>query len=299
MPWCTRLASALDVMAAPNRDPLAGVIDTYADRQALIVLDNCEHVAAEVARLVRTMLQRCARVRFLVTSRVPIGLTAERLVVLEPLAVDSTVADGPSSAVQLFVERARAASGAFAVDAATLATVTEICQRLDGVPLAIELAASKARSLGAAQILARLTDRFRLLDSSRRRDDDRHQSMARTLEWSYDLLSPSAREVFDRLSVFPAGFDLDAAERIAAGSTTATADVADRVDELVDHSMLVVDVAARAPYRMFETMREFGRARLDASGERRAVEQQFVRYWCELASAAAEGMRGRERGDVA
>ena len=292
------LSSALDVMATPNRDPLDGVIDSYVDREALVVLDNCEHVVAEVARLVRTLLQRCGRVRFLATSLVPIGLAAEQVVVLEPLAVDAQSSGGssggPSAAVRLFVERARAASGTFEADAATLETVAEICRRLDGVPLAIELAASKARSLGASQILTRLTDRFRLLDSSRRHDDDRHQSMTRVLEWSYDLLTPAAREVFDRLAVFPASFDLAAAESVATGGTVEAADVVDRVDELVDHSMLVADVGSSSPYRMFDMMREFGRLRLDVGGQRQAVEQRFVAHWVEFAGAARAGVRGRE-----
>ena len=185
------------------------------------------------------------------------------MVPVAPLATD---ADG--DAVELFVDRARAARPEFALDAATTPIVVEICRRLDGIPLAIELAAARTRSIAPAKILERLDERFRLLTGGSRTAVERHQTLQAAVDWSYDLLTDAERAVLDRLSVFAGGFTLDAAEAVASDDEIDAFDVLEHVSALVDKSLVVAD-PGEATYRLLETIRQYAAGRLIALGNRR------------------------------
>jgi predicted ATPase/DNA-binding SARP family transcriptional activator len=286
------LASQVDTGPVSNLEPLAAVISAYADRNALFVLDNCEHLAVECERVVRTVLERCPRVSVLTTSRVPLGVSGEHLLIVEPLSVDGDPAASP--AVQLFVDRAQSSMASFELTESNVGAVVELCRRLDGLPLAIELAASRVRCMSPARILSRLPDRFKLLDTSHSTEDDRHHSMLRTLQWSYELLTPNLQSLFDHLSVFAGSFDATAAEQVCASAATAAVEVADQLAHLVDHSMLsVTDVANdEVRYQLAETFREFGRDHLRYAEGLTDVEERFCEYWVQLAETARAGVRG-------
>jgi predicted ATPase len=187
-------------------------------KEALVVLDNCEHLVEACAQVAERVLRSAARTRFLVTSRERLGVGGEALLAVPPLGLPGPQADlgqiARSEAVQLFVERACDVQPAFALDAGTAPAVDHICRRLDGIPLAIELAAARARILPPAQIAARLEDRFGLLTSGNRGVLPRHQTLRAAIDWSYGLLASPERELFGRLSVFAGGFSLEAAEEV-------------------------------------------------------------------------------------
>jgi predicted ATPase/DNA-binding SARP family transcriptional activator len=224
-----------------------------ASRGVLVVLDNCEHLLDACARLVDAILDAGERARVLATSREPLRVDGEAEHRLGSLGADS---------VDLFVERATAALGPGVVSRED-PQVHELCAHLDGLPLAIELAAAQLRHLGLAQLVERLDDRLALLVGGRPKAGSRHMTLAATIEWSHRLLDPDSRAVFDRLAVFPATFDLDAVEAVAAEH--APADVARVMGDLVAKSLVVHDASA-ARYRMLETIRLFGEQRLDESG---------------------------------
>ena len=261
----------LDPGGAAGALPL--VVEHLRDRRALLVLDNCEHLAAPVARLAEHLLRGARELRMLATSRQPLGAAGEALVDVAPLR--------ESDAVRLFADRARAVRSDFRLDEATEGPVAAICAGLDGLPLALELAAARVRALPVAEIAARLDDRFRLLASAR------SGARARTLEdvvaWSHDLLSDDERAVFRRLAVFRSAFALADAEDVAAGGTIATADVADLLAALVERSMVR---AGDDGYRMLETLRAFGLARLEEAGERVEVADRHAAHFARRARGA-------------
>jgi predicted ATPase/class 3 adenylate cyclase len=288
-------ANALGVVGASRHDPLTAIVDSYSPRDTLIVLDNCEHHVTESARLVRTLLERCPGVSVLATSRVPLRVPGECLIVVEPLHFTGNSERTHLPAVQLFAERARASLSTFGVSESNIDAVVTICEQLDGLPLAIELAAARVRSMTPADIVLRLNDRFRLLDRGRSDDDERHHSMLRTLEWSYDLLSPEFQVAFDHLCLFAGDFDAIAAARMCGEQEVDAFEVTDVLAELVDHSMLSVvqrsdDGGVR--YGLVETFREFGLAHLVQRGELKGAQERFVRYWLSFSSAAHEGVKG-------
>ena len=292
-------ANALQVVGAARDDPLTAILDTYATRDTLIVLDNCEHHVAESARLVRTLLERCPGISVLATSRVPLRIPGECLIVVDPLGFDRDSVPAESPAVQLFAERARASLSTFGLSESNLDAVVAVCEQLDGIPLAIELAAARVRSMTPAEILLRMNDRFRLLDRGRSDDDERHNSMLRTLEWSYELLSPALQVAFDHLCLFAGDFDAAAAAVMCGEREIDRFEATDLLAQLVDHSMLSVvrrsdDVGVR--YGLVETFREFGTAHLLQRGELEVVQERFVRYWLSFSSAAHEGVKGPDEG---
>ena len=224
------------------------------------MVDNCEHLPDEAAVAVDELLTLCPGLRVLATSRRTLGVQGEQVLPVRPLAV----AGADSASIELFLDRAEAASGG--VDFADrLDVVADICERLDGVPLAIELAAARTRSLTPDDLADRLDQRFRLLKAPRSTDgDERHRTLQATIEWSYALLDEDQRLLFDRLSVFAGAFTLEAAEDVCADAVLDEADVLDLVDELVDHSLLISDTTGdRARFRMLETIREFAGRQLD------------------------------------
>jgi predicted ATPase/DNA-binding SARP family transcriptional activator len=293
------VARALDVQQRQHRSMEDSVTDFLAGRELVLVLDNCEHLADAVASLVDSVLRSCPAVSLLATSRAPLGLPAERVHVLAPLpapgpdALVEEIARSPS--VQLFVERAAAARPGFALDEDNAAPVAEICRRLDGLPLALELAAARLRSLGPAALAARLDQRFALLAGDRRGVDERHHTLHRLVEWSYELLDPLEREAFAQLAVFAGSFGLQAAEHVCRPEQGGPSAIGALLD-LVDKSMVRVVDPDEPRYVVLETLRQFGQERLGSAGIQRQVEARHREWYLGLAQDAAVGLDSPEEG---
>ncbi|MEU5895779.1 ATP-binding protein [Streptomyces venezuelae] len=270
-----------------GKDPVARLVEHCDTRRMLIVLDNCEHVVEAAARLADELLARCPGVTVLATSREPLGVPGELLRPVEPLP--------EPVALRLFAERGAAARPGFTVEADP-AAAAEICRRLDGLPLAIELAAARLRMLGPRQIADRLDDRFRLLTSGARTVLPRQQTLRAVVDWSWDLLDEAERTVLRRLSVFAGGCDLTAAEEVCAAPGS-TPDVANLLGSLVDKSLVVAAPAPLADggmrYRLLETVAEYAGERLDESGDRAAAERAHLVHYREVARTTDPELRGR------
>ncbi|MEV6176386.1 AAA family ATPase, partial [Streptomyces sp. NPDC052015] len=272
-------AEELRTVGERHDDPVDRLVEHCARRRMLIVLDNCEHVVGAAARLVEELLERCPGLTVLATSREPLGVPGEVLRPVEPLP--------EPVALRLLADRGAAARPGFRVDDDPEACA-EICRRLDGLPLAIELAAARLRMLTPRQIADRLDDRFRLLTSGSRTVLPRQQTLRAVVDWSWDLLDEDEREVLGRLSVFARGCDLAAAEAVCGPAAF------DALGSLVDKSLVV---AAPAPdgamrYRLLETVAEYAGERLDESGGRPAAERAHLTYYRELARTTEPSLRG-------
>lgn len=230
-------------------------------RRMLLIIDNCEHVLAAAARLANLAVSASHTITVIATSREPLGLASE---VVRTVASLEPAGDGST----LFADRARAVNEHFRLDESTTADVVAICSRLDGIPLAIELAAARARSLAPGEILQRLTDRFRLLRGSGRDGIERQHTLRATVTWSYQLLSADEQLLFDRLAVFAGWFDLADVEAVCRDDRLDELDIVDLLGSLVDKSMVVADqIDSSSRYRMLETLRQFAEERLDAAGD--------------------------------
>lgn len=264
------------------------VADTLAPKRALLVLDNCEHVVEQVAELVGAVLRAASQTRVLVTSREPLGVGGETICAVAPL--------GLADAMRLFELRASAAAPAFRLDATNASPVAEICRRLDGIPLALELAATRVRGLGVHGLLARLDDRLRLLTGGQRDAPARHQTLRATIDWSWRLLTEREQVLLRRLAVHADGCDLDAAEFVGSGDGLLPGDVLDLLTRLVDRSLVVVTDTADGPrYRLLESVAEYCRDRLAAEAESERVTTRHVRYYTELAEQAEAQLRGPDQ----
>ncbi|MEV4141678.1 LuxR C-terminal-related transcriptional regulator [Dactylosporangium sp. NPDC049742] len=270
------LAGALGVLERPPRSLADAVIDRLRTERPLLVLDTCEHLVDEVGPVVERILADCPGVTVLTTSRQRLGVSGEHLVLVAPLPVGG-------DAQRLFLDRARAVSPDFAADPALLA---EICARLDGVPLAIELAAARSASLGAEGLLAALDDRLRLLTGGRQADA-RHRSLHDVLQWSHDLLDEPERAMFRRLSVFAGGFDLTAAAAVAPQRSRG--ELTDLIGRLADKSLLTHRVVpgGRSRWRLLDTVRAFGEQRLADAGEAAEVRRRHLDWAAATAQALA------------
>ena len=305
------VANALSLRGEFGRDLTAAIIDTLRDSRALLIFDNCEHVAAACAHFAEDILRACRNVTILATSRELLNIPGETPISVPSLSVPdivypqtgvgrahlSQIAD--CEAVRLFVERASVADAEFRLSEANAPVVAHICQRLDGIPLAIELAAVRVKILSVSQIAARLDDRFRLLVGGSRTALHRYRTMRAALDWSHDLLSPEERVLFRRLSVFSRGFTLDAAEAVAADLYTDDVihreDVLDLLSHLVDKSLLERHERGAGPearYRMLETVREYAREKLIEAVETETAHRRHLRWHVALAQQAAVGIRG-------
>ena len=264
------------------------LLEHLAGRRALLLLDNCEHVLPAVAALAERTIQRTGGVDVLATSRERLAVDGEHLWTVAPLAAES----GDAPAIRLFLDRARAVDAGFAPDTLQLTTVTEICRRLDGLPLAIELAAARLHGLGLRELAQSLDQRFRLLTGGPR-TRRRHRSLRAVLDWSYGQLDPVVQRVFERLAVFAGRFDLDAARAVAAGDGIDPGDVTPAVLRLVDCSLLA-DHPAGGPdrYLLLDTMRSYGIERLEADGTLARVRDRHARWALGLAERAAAGLAG-------
>ena len=261
---------AVDGRRRNDRTTEEAVVAHLQAQEALIVLDNCEHVIDGAADLATTITASCPDVRVLVTSREGLAIADERMVAVGPL-------DPAGAAVELFVERAVAADPAFDADAERPA-IEEICRRLDGVPLAIEIAAARLRTLSTSDLTARLDDRLRVLTSGRRRSVERHRTLRATIQWSYDLLTEAERIVLRGLSVFAGGFDLAAAETVVGDERVPAAEVAAVIGDLVDRSMVTVESGAVGRrYRLMETVRQFAAELLADEGRTEELAARHAR----------------------
>jgi predicted ATPase/DNA-binding CsgD family transcriptional regulator len=261
------VASSLQVPGRSNRDPLEALTTSLAGKSLLLVLDNCEQLTDACGPLVAELLRHAPQLRVLVTSRELLGLPGEAVYRLQPLRVpaeaDSVAGASTYSAVSLFADRAATAMNGFAISSDNIEAVAGLCRRLDGMPLAIELAAAHTRSLSPRQILERLDDRFRLLAGRGAGVHPRHRSLRAAVEWSYDLCSKPEQLMWNRLSVFAGDFDLAAAEAVCGGPGMSTPDVAKAIADLVDKSVVVSEPHPTGMrYRLLETIREYGLHRL-------------------------------------
>jgi predicted ATPase/DNA-binding SARP family transcriptional activator len=283
--------------------PHTGMLDRLAaalhTKRLLLVLDNCERAIAPVAELAALLLRSAPGLQVLATSREPLGLTGELLWPVPPLEVpvgEGLDALGRSSAVQLFVERAAAATPGFAVGAGNAAAVASICRRLDGLPLALELAAARIRALGVDQLAARLDDRFRVLATGGRDAPARQQTLRAVIDWSWELLSAGERAVLRRLAVHVDGFTLAAAEAASAGGEVDAADVLDLLARLVDRSLVVAEPTTTGTrYRLLETVAAYGLERLDEAEETAPTRQRHALYYVALAEEAEAHLRGHDQ----
>ena len=275
------------------RDVLIGHLRT---RNALLVLDNCEHLIEPVAALAETILSRCAEVQIIATSREALAVPGEVQLPVAPLPVPApgTPPGGITAfaSAELFLDRALAATPDLILDTQTLAAVGVICQRLDGIPLALELAAARLASLSPAELADRVQDRFALLTSGSRTADARQQTLRATVDWSHDLLTPPERLLFRRLAVFRGGWTLDAAEHVVAGPDLPPAAVLDLLDRLVRQSLVAAERATgRTRYRMLETLRQYAADELGRAGEADALSAAHAEFYLALAEQAETGLR--------
>ena len=268
------VVSAIGLTEAAGRSLQASIVDHLKGKQLLLLLDDCDPVLTECAELAGALARSCSAVRVIVTSREALGVPGEAILPIASLTtpgVGSTVAArdvGAADACQLFLERARAVQPAFELTDQNARSVAQLCRRLDGIPLAIELAAARVRALPVEQIAARLDDRFRLLTGGSRASVARHQTLRATIDWSYDLLTEPERAVLRRLSVFAGGATLEAAESVCAGDPVDPFEILDVLGRLVEKSLVFTDpTSTEARFRLLETVREYARGRLVEADE--------------------------------
>ncbi len=293
------VAAVLGVREEPGRFMLDTLVEAVGDRHLLLILDNAEHVLSAVAKVADAIMRSCPRCRLFVTSRQPLGIGGERVIRVGPLAVPPADLAAPQplaafESVQLFAEHAAMRRQGFTVDGASAAPVAAICRRLDGIPLAIELAAARLSSLSASEINSRLDQRFRLLTTGSRTALARHQTLRALIDWSYELLSPDERMAVERFSVFAGGWALEAAEAVATGGGIEDWQVVDLLAVLVDKSLVQAEESRGSiRYRMLETVRAHAAEHLAQRGsaghEARSAHRDHYLAVVETAAAQLRG----------
>jgi predicted ATPase len=292
-------------LAETAHEPILTTVITYLrNRRLLLVLDNCEHLVEACAGLAQAVLRSCAGASILATSRERLGVDGEvswrvpslrtlSPADLRPDGTDLVSVGGRCDAIRLFVERARSVQTGFGLTEQNVAPVAQVCWRLDGIPLAVELAAARVRVLTVEQIAARLDDRFRLLTDGSRTAARRHQTLRAAIDWSHDLLAESERVVLRRLAVFAGGGTIEAAEAVCADAQIEPDQLLDLLAHLVDKSLVVVEEQAdEARYRLPETIRQYAAERLDESGEADEIGWRHADYYRLLAERAEPGIWG-------
>jgi non-specific serine/threonine protein kinase len=289
------VATVLGIRKPPEHSFTEALAGELSGQQLLLVMDNCEHLIDATAQLVEMLLRATPQLRILATSREGLGVPGETVWRVPSLSVpDPSQPIRPESllefeAARLFVDRALAVDSAFAVTASSAATIAEVCLRLDGIPLAIELAAARLNVLSLDQINGRLKDRFRLLTGGSRTAVARQRTLEATVDWSYELLAEPERQLLCRLSIFPAGWTLEAAEEVCSGDPIERDDMLDHLSRLVDKSLVSVepasdvDPAAGRRYRFLETVRQYGRERLLRSGEAEQARDRHLAFFLAMA----------------
>jgi predicted ATPase/class 3 adenylate cyclase len=311
--WLCELAAASDadtmhavVAATLHVKPRTGsamdtaILEALRDKALLVVLDNCEHLLSAAGALADGLLRHCPGVSVLATSREGLGIDGEQVWPLRSLEVpeeSNGVGSGTrSDAVRLFADRARAARPGFALDETNVASVAEICRRLDGIPLAIELAAARVAAMSPSEIGRLLDERFRLLTGGRRTAVERHQTLRATVDWSYSLLKPVERLVFDRLAMFAGTFDADSATVVVSSDGVEPWDVRDSLMALVAKSLVAAEPTSddQTRYSMLETLRQYGREQLDENGGTDTWRRRHAAHFAEFAEVAGPALLGSE-----
>jgi predicted ATPase/DNA-binding SARP family transcriptional activator len=284
---------------ASNEEPAGRLIAAIREREMLLILDNCEHVIESAASFAHRVLGECRGLRILATSREPLGITGEALWQVEPLALPAKGADvveiASSQAVQLLQDRASAVRKDLAINARTLSNMARVCRALDGIPLAIELAAARLRTMSLEQLANRLDDRFRLLTSGSRTALPRHRTLRAVVDWSWELLTDAERIVLHRLAVFSGGASLGAAEQVCAGDSVERGEVLELLTALTEKSLLFTEGDGAPRYRMLDTIKEYARDRLVESGESELARHAHLAYFTELAETADPHLRRAEQ----
>ena len=296
------IMEALEIRDHSHRPPMDVLVERLRDEHALLVLDNCEHLQQECAVLAETLLRSASRLRILATSRHVLGIAGERTFPVPPLSLSSLDAHGTAGtrpmpeAVQLFADRARSVVPEFAVTDANRATVESVCRRLDGLPLAIELAAVRLRALSVEQLLERLGDRFRLLTGGSRAVLPRHQTLRALIDWSHLLCTEQERVLWARMSVFTGGCDLEAAEEVCSGDGISRAEIVDLIAALMEKSILSrEDHVGVVRYRLLESIRQYGRERLAESGQAPRIRRACRDYYRGMAAEARARLFGPDQ----
>ncbi|MGI8657579.1 MAG: ATP-binding protein [Candidatus Limnocylindria bacterium] len=280
-------------------DARTSLVDALHASQLLLILDNCEHLLEPVLETADALLRHCPGVRLLATSREALGLGGESLMLVPSLSLPDAVQSGghaPLSelgecdAVRLFVDRARAVQSGFLLTEANADAVAQVCRRLDGIPLAVELAAARVRMMPVQQIAVRLNDRFRLLTGGSRTSLPRHRTLRAAMDWSYDLLGTDEQVVFARLATFSGSFSLEAAEAVCSGPEVTSDDMLDVLGRLVDRSLLAIDQDnVEARFRMLETIRDYAQDRLAETGDGADAHARHLEWFSELVDRAQPG----------
>ena len=284
------LAAVLGLKEEPGRPFLSTLTGHLHGKRMLLILDNCEHLVQASAQLADALLHACPEVHIITTSREMLGMAGERafyvpsLAIPDAQAVMSTEAALQSDAVRLFIERAHTVTPQFALTDENVSAVIRVCQRLDGIPLAIELATARLKMLPVQQIADHIDDAFRLLTGGSRTAMPRHQTLQALMDWSYNLLTELEQALLRRLAVFAGGWSLEAAEAVGAGEDIAAREVFDLLARLVDKSLVLAEEQGGvARYRLLETVRQYALTKLAASGEADAIRQLHAEYYLAMA----------------
>jgi predicted ATPase/DNA-binding SARP family transcriptional activator/DNA-binding CsgD family transcriptional regulator len=294
------VAASLGVPEQVGRPPEDVLTDYFRNRNLLLIVDNCEHLVDAVARLLDALLVACPGLRIMATSREPLGVSGETVWTVQPLSLPG--ADEPRTvesmmrcdAVRLFVDRARSRLSTFELGPENLGPTANVCLKLDGIPLAIELATARMEALAVEQVARRLDDSLRLLTGGARTADPRQQTMRATLKWSHELLSEPERRLFARFSVFSGGWTLEAAEVVCSGRGLEQEEVLDLISSLVDKSLVLAEgrMGQEARYRMLEPVRQYAQERLKENGGGERVRERHASYYLALAETAAPELAG-------
>ena len=279
-------AMALGLEERPGKAITATLAEHLKDKRLLMLLDNCEHLLGACAVLADFLVRRCPHLTILASSREALGIAGEQtyrvpsLSLPDPKEIHTPASIAPYEALRLFVDRCLGVRPDFRVTRENAATLVSICHRLDGIPLAIELAAARVRSLSVEEINRRLDHLFRLLTGGSRTALPRQQTLRSLIDWSYDLLHDSEKLLLQQLSVFAGGWTLDAAERICAGDHVEDGEVLDRLTSLIDKSLVAIEEGdGRFRYRLLETVRQYARERLVESGGAEAIRERHRDYF--------------------
>jgi predicted ATPase len=294
------VAAVFGITARAGMTVTESVVEFLRTKQLLLVLDNCEHLLDAAAELIESLQRQCAGLAVLATSREGLGLDGERILVVPSLALPAGEADleavATAEAVRLFVERAQAVNADFAVSRTNAAAVAQVCRRLDGVPLAIELAAARVPAMNPAELARGLDRRFEVLAGGRRRAVERHQTLRAVIDWSYELLTEADQRLLARLSVFAGGCTLEAIEAVCAGQPVRPGAVFELVAGLVAKSLVVAtDEGPATRYRLTETIRQYGEERLDQHSETEARRANHVEYYHSFGLAIQEHLEGPDQ----
>lgn len=297
------VAAVLGIRESSGRPILTLLIDYLRNRELLLILDNCEHLLSASAKLAITLLQACPNICILATSREALEVPGEASLRVPSLSIPDSRHIPPIEmltqfeSVRLFVERAELIQPDFALTTANASSIAQICRRLDGIPLAIELAVARVKVMQVEQVAARLDDRFRLLTGGNRTALPRHQTLRALIDWSYDLLSETERALFQRLSVFAGGWTLEAAEDICAGDGIECYDILDLLTQLTNKSLVIPDLVSdhETRYRSLETIRQYAREKLLETGGGDLVRERHLDYYLKFVERAEPELRGSDQ----